>query len=123
MISAIGSLVATWHLLRHRTRCTACTRATRQAPFRSTGQPSAIRPGGRSQGRAGPDSIASWLSGLDLPGFGVRSELAQCGQRSEPSAAVDQPLGLLPFVSYRTCVAPHAQLNTATPCGTVAWLT
>src|SRR5437588_1667333 len=44
-------------------------------------------------------------------------ELAQCGQRSEPSAAADQPLGLLRFRSYWTRVAPHAQVNTATPSG------
>ena len=49
------------------------------------------------------------------------SKLAQCGQRSEPSAAVDQPLGR--SRPHSICVAPHAQENTATPSGTVAWLT
>ncbi|MGB6500894.1 MAG: hypothetical protein WBG19_05805, partial [Thermoplasmata archaeon] len=71
----------------------------------------------------GRESIATSLAGPGLSDFGVRSELAQCGQRSEPSATLDQPLGLLRPRSYSTCVAPHAQVNTATPSGTVAWLT
>ena len=84
---------------------------------------SAIRPCGRSQGRAGRTRSCPGSQEPGLPDFGARSALAQCGQRSEPSRAVDQPVGLLRFRSYWTRVAPHAQENTATPSGTAAWLT